>query len=348
MNAPAARTPPATSTHKTNRSACLTALAAAALAVLTATGCDRNDTQPMLGTLERDRLELIAEAREEIVALHVTEGQRVEAGQLLVELDSTALDARLAQARAQASEARARLEELEHGPRAEAIAAARAQLAEDEARVVVETKEYERQLELVGRNLVSQSSVDRQRAARDAAQAALRASAARLEELTTGTRAEQIAQARETLASREAAVRALEIDLARLDVVAPRAGLVDALPYELGERPPAGAPVVVLLGDGAPYARIYVPEPLRARTTPGTDVRVRVDGVAQELAGRVRWVSSDAAFTPYYALTQKDRSRLAFLAEVMLTDATAERLPAGIPVEVRLASADARANDVVE
>jgi HlyD family secretion protein len=200
----------------------------------------------------------------------------------------------------------------------------------------VETKEYERQLDLVGRKLVSDSSVDRQRAARDGARAAQRASAARLEELTTGTRAEQIAQAKETLASREAAVHALEIDAARLDVVAPRAGLIDALPFELGEHPPAGAPVVVLLADGAPYARVYVPEPLRVRATAGTDVRVRVDGVANELAGRVRWVSSDAAFTPYYALTQKDRSRLSFLAEITLTDAAAERLPAGMPVEVRL------------
>ena len=82
----------------------------------------------------------------------------------------------------------------------------------------------------------------------------------------------------------EAAVHALEIDAARLVVRAPRAGLVDALPYELGERPPPGAPVVVLLADDAPYARVYVPEPMRGAVMPGArDATVHVDGIARRV-----------------------------------------------------------------
>jgi HlyD family secretion protein len=306
------------------------------VALLVLAGCERGATPAILGTLERDRLELIAQAQEEIVAMHVREGARVVTGDVLLELDSTAIDAQLMQARAQASEARARLAELEHGPRAEAIAAARAQLAEDEAHVVVETKEYERQLDLVQRKLVSQSSVDRQRAARDGAVAAQRASAARLEELVTGTRTEQLDQARETLARNEAAVQSLEIDAARLLVRAPREGIVDALPYKLGERPPAGAPVVVMLADQEPYARVYLPEPMRASVNPGNEVTVHVDGMEHAYAGRVRFVSAQSAFTPYVALTQKDRSRLSYLMEVTLTEPAARELPTGIAVEVHM------------
>jgi HlyD family secretion protein len=232
-------------------------------------------------------------------------GARVAQGDTLVELDSTAIDAQLAQARARASEARARLAELEHGPRAEQIAAARAQLAEDEARVVVETKEYDRQLDLVKRKLVSQSNVDRQRAARDGAIAARRRSAAQLEELETGTRSEQVDQARENVASSDAAVQSLEIDAARLVIRAPRKGFIDALPYKLGERPPQGAPVVVMLADDAPYARVYLPEPLFSQMHVGDDVSVQIDGADHAYAGRVRFLSAQAAFTPYYALTQR-------------------------------------------
>ena len=47
----------------------------------------------------------------------------------------------------------------------------------------------------------------------------------------------------------------------------------------------------------------------------------------------IRWISSEAAFTPYFALTQHDRSRLSYLAEIDLTDGG--DLPAGIPVEAR-------------
>src|SRR5262245_55372437 len=142
-----------------------TASIAAILAPLVLAACERTSAPALLGTLERDRLELIAQAQEEIKSMSVREGARVAQGDTLVELDSSAIDAQLAQARAKASEARARLAELEHGPRAEQIAAARADLAEDDARVLVETKEYERQQDLVKRKLTSQSNADRQRAA---------------------------------------------------------------------------------------------------------------------------------------------------------------------------------------
>ena len=59
---------------------------------------------------------------------------------------------------------------------------------------------------------------------------------------------------------------------------------------------------------------------------------VRVDGVAEALEGRVRWVSADASFTPYFALTEHDRSRLSYLAEVDLEDA--RDLPSGVPLQV--------------
>ena len=117
-------------------------------------------------------------------------------------------------------------------------------------------------------------------------------------------------------------------------VTAPRAGFVEALPYKLGERPTAGRPVAILLADGIPYARVYVPEPLRTTFTAGTRVEAAVDGRAEPLQGTVRYVSAEAAFTPYYALTQKDRSRLGYLAEITLDDPAAQALPAGLPIQV--------------
>jgi HlyD family secretion protein len=120
-------------------------------------------------------------------------------------------------------------------------------------------------------------------------------------------------------------------------VRAPRPGVIEALPYELGERPPAGAPVAVVLADGTPYARVYVPEPLRAAYVAGARTRLRIDGVAEPLAGTVRYVSAEASFTPYYSLTQKDRTRLSYLAEIDVDDPAAASLPAGVPVQVTLA-----------
>ena len=136
------------------------------------------------------------------------------------------------------------------------------------------------------------------------------------------------------MAEAEAGFSRIQLLADRLVIYAPRVGTIDALPYKLGERPPPGATVIVMLADGAPYARVYVPEPLRAGVSAGLQAEVFVDGVEGSFVGRVRYVSSDASFTPYFALTQRDRSRLSYVAEVTLTETRARDLPTGVPVEV--------------
>jgi HlyD family secretion protein len=89
---------------------------------------------------------------------------------------------------------------------------------------------------------------------------------------------------------------------------------------------------VLLVGD-APYARIYVPEPIRSRVKVGDEVRVFVEGEVTALAGKVRMIRSEPSFTPYYALIGEDAARLSYLAEVSLGSDAAE-LPAGLPVRV--------------
>jgi HlyD family secretion protein len=108
-------------------------------------------------------------------------------------------------------------------------------------------------------------------------------------------------------------------------------GVVDKVLYQLGERPAPGTTIAVLLDSSRTFARVYVPEHLRARVQPGESLQVRVDGVAESFNGRVRWVSADASFTPYFALTQHDRSRLSYLAEIDLEGAA--DLPSGVPLQ---------------
>jgi HlyD family secretion protein len=119
---------------------------------------------------------------------------------------------------------------------------------------------------------------------------------------------------------------------------APMDAIVEALPYEEGETPAVGTPVAVLLRSAAPYARVYVPEPLRASLHPGDSVTVSVDGIEHPFTGKVRYVSADASFTPYFALTRDDRARLSFVSEIDLADA--DTLTSGTPVEVSLGHRD--------
>ena len=303
--------------------------------VLAACSNDGYDGQ-ILGTLERDRLELVAESNEPIVEILVREGDAVPAGTTLLRQELGSMQARLDQAVAARNVAERRLAELVKGPRAQEIAEARAALGSARSMLETESKEYERVQDLVSRKLVSQSALDQQRARRDSAAGTEKQTTARLHLLLEGTRSEEVQQGDAALKQAEAALVELQTSAARYVVKAPRAGRVEAIPYKLGERPAAGTPLIVMLADGTPYARVYVPEPLRTQFLPGTHTHIRVDGRDDELNGVVRFVSAEAAFTPYYALTQEDRSRLAYLALIDLDESAAANVPTGMPVQVEL------------
>ncbi|NND67685.1 MAG: hypothetical protein HKN19_08870, partial [Halioglobus sp.] len=56
--------------------------------------------------------------------------------------------------------------------------------------------------------------------------------------------------------------------------------------------------------------------------------------VDEALTGRLRWIATEPAFTPYYALNASDRARLVYVAEFDLEDV--HDLPTGVPAQVLL------------
>lgn len=244
-------------------------------------GACEPDTSPLpvVGTLERDRLELVAEARERIVAVLVTEGAKVAEGQVLMRLDQSLYESDLAQTRASVDRARQRLAELVRGSRSQQIESARAELDAQANELNTQRLEYARIETLVQRRIMTTADLDRISGAVKVASARVEAAEARLADLVEGTTREELAQARASVAEAEAGVDRVLLLAERLVIRAPRAGTIDAIPYKLGERPPPGATVIVMLAAAAPYARVYVPEPLRASVTPGLEAQVAVDGV---------------------------------------------------------------------
>lgn len=302
------------------------------LAVAGLVACSKPPPQA-LGTLEYDRITLPAPAAERVVAIDVREGERVKAGQALLQLDPTHTQSELAAAEAQAQQQREVLAELQAGPRGEDIERARANLAAVQAQAREARAYYDRLAPLKGKGYVAAADLDRARAAAGNAEGQVAASRAALDVLLHGTRPEQIAQAQAAVAAAIAQAGAQQVLLGKLAIVAPRAGRIDSLPYKLGDQAPIGAPVAILLAGDAPYARIYVPEQQRAKVRVGDAIQVFVSGREQPYAGKVRMIRSEPDFTPYYALIGDDAARLSYLAEVTL-GADAVELPAGLPVRV--------------
>ena len=299
--------------------------------------CVRHDESTLPGTLERDRVELVADANEAIVSLPFAEGATVKVGDVVVvqdrELSASELDA----ARAELAEAEARVEELKNGPRSTTI---RAGDCASRRRPRAARRRRARTRPIAGPRGAQPGQRIGSRPAiggrADAAEATLRKP-----KLTCGNCRKARApsssrrRARQPTSAR-ANLQGLETTSARLEVRSPIAGTIDSLPFHLGEKPARGATVAMLLATTAPFARIHVPEPIRRARRSARRPRCASTASQRTFKGQVRFIASEAEFTPYYSLTAADRSRLSFLAEVVIDDSDAASLPSGVPVEVTL------------
>jgi HlyD family secretion protein len=193
------------------------------------------------------------------------------------------------------------------------VARAEAALAAARTGARVADIELERVLELRRGNVAAQRDADQARLVRDEAEARLR-------------------EAKAVLAAARKHLRDLML-------VSPVAGTIDQLPFERGERVPAGAVLAVVLSDDVPWVRVFVPETAVATVAAGTRARVRVDGVPATLEGHVLDVAREPEFTPHYALTERDRVHLVYETRVRIENAPAKLRP-GVPAEVELLPAE--------
>jgi len=282
--------------------------------------------------LESDRIELVAEFSEVITSINVTEGDSIQAGAIVLEQDTARIDLRIEESQANIRRIEAVFAEQMSGPRAETIDAAKANLNGALIERDYRANELNRLAGLRARNLTSVETVDSAENFLKAAGARVELVSAQLAELEAGTRSEQIDQTDGELAQARAQLASLQLDRQRLLVVSTTGGIVDSLLFELGERPRTGDVVAVLLSGDQPYARLYIPEPMRVQVRLGSQLQIAVDGLPGTLTGTVRRLASEATFTPYFALNERDRTRLSYVAEVRLPTQS-ERLPDGVPVQ---------------
>lgn len=221
---------------------------------------------------QRAKMATIAGGR--IEWLGVEEGDRVEAGQVLMRLWRGDLDARTAVARAQLASARQRVQEA-------CTVAANAE------------REAARQAQLVKRGFVSASAEERAR------------SDARARRATCDT-------AQADIATAEAQVTATETDRQRLVLVAPFAGTVANISGELGEYAtpsPPGVPMppaIDLIDDTCLYVKAPMDEIDAPKIQPGQPVRITLEAIPERVfEGRVRRVA------PYITTVEKQARTVA-------------------------------------
>lgn len=291
----------------------------------------------LYGNVDQREVELAFVLQERITRLHVEEGDRVNAGQLLAELDPARYEQAAAEAEAALEVARQQLAALEHGSRPEEIRRARADLASARAAEEDAEANYRRVKELLAQKLVSPQQVDNARAALDIAHSHLQAAQENLALMETGPREEDIALARARVKGAEAGLARAQKDLADTRLYAPDNGIIQARILEPGDIAGPQKPVFTLALLNPLWVRAYVSETELGKVRQGLPARIFTDTYpGKAYTGQVGFISPTAEFTPKTVQTNEVRSSLVYQVRIIVADA-AEELRPGMPVTVDIA-----------
>lgn len=329
------------------------------------------------GTVEAHNIRVGSKVGGRIDKILVSEGDSVEAGQILITFDDKELAASLAQsranaekaergyrpeeiaeARATAAQAKAEYEQRINGYRKEDIDAAQADLDRanaDEVRARLDAQRYDT---LAQKDLVSKQQRDTADANWKMALAQQENFQHKLDELKRGYRPEEIAaaearyhQTQATLEKLEngnrvediaAAKAALAYDEARFrerQVLAPAAASIEVLDVRPGDLIAPNTPIATLLERDQIYVRIYIPETQIGHVHLGQKAQIRVDSFPNQVFdGAVEQINQQAEFLPRNVQTVEERVHQVFGVKVRIDDSS-HRVRAGMAADVTLAPA---------
>jgi HlyD family secretion protein len=304
------------------------------------------------GEIEGTEIRVAAKLTSRIVSVEVAEGAAVEKGQVLMRLDCAEPEAMLAEAEARVLAARAQAKAAGAGAGAaeRAKRAASASIAATEAQAQAlaaqrdATQRQAARLQTIGAN-IDDSSRDQVAASAaglghqvEAARASNAASQAQAQAASKQARAAvaQAEAAEASISAAEAAVTRAKLLIDECEPRAPRAAVVEQLPFEIGELVSPGATLARLVDLSEVKATFYLPNAELSAAKPGAKAVVLADAWPnQPFDGVVRTVALKAAFTPRNIQTRTDRDRLVFPIEVTIPNPD-QRLRPGMPVQVSL------------
>jgi multidrug resistance efflux pump len=169
----------------------------------------------------------------------------------------------------------------------------------------------------------------------DAAAAQLREAEQAWQMRQAGYRTEELAEAEAAVAAAQAALKAIEEQLAELTISAPVEGVVEAVDLRPGALVGANTAAISLLDMSQLWVRAYVPEN-RLRLQVGQKVLVSVDSFpGRKFTAHVSYIANQAEFTPGNVQTPEERSKQVFRIKVMLDEGLSELRP-GMPADVWL------------
>ena len=222
----------------------------------------RPATPLLQGEVEVEQIRISGILAGRVSEILVAEGDYVEAGDTLVRIHSSLVEAQLTSAMAMQKAAEAESEMVDAGVRREVIQAAYDVLLQSQAALAVAEKSYNRIYALYQKGVMSAQRYDEALAAYEMAQAAVGVASSQYEMAQAGARPEERKASAAMLQAATGGVAEVESLLADAVLVSPKSGVVSEIfPLE-GELVSLGAPIMNILMTDRVWVSLNVREEL--------------------------------------------------------------------------------------
>jgi HlyD family secretion protein len=248
------------------------------------------------GRIEGDHYAVAGKVPGKVVELLAREGDAIAQGQVLLRLDDRQI--------------RARVEQAKQGLAAITPQLATAQRAEEQAR-----RDAARL-----RNLLAQGTSTRRETEHT--------------QLAWAVAQGQLTTARAQQAQAEAALAEAQSVQDDLTIRAPAGGILTTRMVDVGEVIAPGAPMFDIVDLDRLYLKVYVPEKDIGKVRLGLPARIYTDAFPNEpLAATVRYIASQAQFTPKEVQTPDERVKLVYAVKLYLDANPQHRATPGLPAD---------------
>ena len=288
------------------------------------------------GIIEAIEIKVPCKADGQIERVLVQEGDRVLAGDTILQVDSEILIYQLRSAEAGVDAAAANLQLMKKGAREEDVRSAQEGVNSAEANYQTVMSDLERARNLFKSGSSSEKNIEDLENRLTIAEAQLQTAKEQLKKVGSIFRVEEIKSAeanfRQASANRDLILKRIS----DCYVKAPVDGIVTSLPIYAGEMAGMGRTAAKIANLDKVEMFIYVTEPELGLIITGQSVSIFVDShPGRKFSGEVMYISPEAEFTPKNIQTKEDRVKLVYGIKVGINNKEGI-LKSGMPADAEI------------
>lgn len=309
------------------------------ITVLMIWGCgntnDKNSIEES-GTVETTTILISSERAGKISKINCDEGSNIKESDTLMILDYELLQIKLDQAKAAEKMAKANYELLKKGARSEDKKTASENLNQAKVKYSSAKKDYDRYSKLYKEKVITLKQFEDAESRLNICDAQLKSAEENYKKIKNLVRPEELLKVEAAYEQAQAKSEEVRKLIKDSYVIAPINGTIIKRYAEIGETVNPMSSLLKLADLSEAEIVIYIPETDLGRIKLGQKAEIESDTYpGKRYEGKVKFISSEAEFTPKNVQTKDERVKLVFAVKVFVKN-TERELKSGMPVDVKI------------